>query len=78
VSDLVFVVVEQSPVGETVVGVFSSLAAAQDVVPAAASGRLHEYRIEGHIVDARPDPRTAWRVVIDRGGTVQAAELADI
>jgi hypothetical protein len=29
-------------------------------------------------VDATPDSRTAWRVVIDRDGTVQTAELADI
>ena len=77
-SELVFVVTEHSPVGETVVGIFSSLAAAQRVVPPAASGRLHDYRIEGHVVDATPDPSTAWRVVVDRDGTVQEADLADI
>jgi alkylated DNA nucleotide flippase Atl1 len=78
VSDVVFVVVEQSPVGETVVGIFSSLEAARRIVPPAASGRLQDYRIEGHVVDATPDSRTPWQVVIDRDGSVQAAELADI
>ncbi len=77
-SDVVFVVVEHSPVGETVVGIFSSLEAARRVVPSAANGRLQDYRIEGHVVDATPDSRTPWRVVIDRDGTVHAAELADI
>ena len=77
-SDLVFVVTEHSAVGETVVGIFSTLAAAQRVVPSAASGRLHDYRIAGHILDATPDASTAWRVVVERDGTVQEAELADI
>ncbi len=77
-SALVFVVVEHSSVGETVLGIFSSLEAAQRIVPPAASGRLQEYRIEGHVVDAAPDAGTAWRVVVTRDGSVQAAELADI
>jgi hypothetical protein len=76
-SDVVFVVTERSPVGESVVGVFSTLEAAQRVVPPAASGRLQDFRVEGHLVDAMPEPRTPWRVVVDRDGKVEGAELAD-
>ncbi|MBV9581271.1 MAG: hypothetical protein JO057_22040 [Chloroflexi bacterium] len=77
-SDVVFVVTERSAVGDTVLGIFSSLETARQILPPADSGRLQDYRIEGHVLDAAPDQRIPWRVVVDRDGDVEAAELADI
>jgi hypothetical protein len=40
-------VTEHAAVGETILGVFSSLGKARGVVPPASSGQLEDYRIEG-------------------------------
>jgi hypothetical protein len=75
-SEVVYVVTERSAVGETVLGVFSTLEEARRIVPPASSGRLQDYRIQGHVLGASPDPRTPWSVVLSRVGRVEAAEVA--
>jgi hypothetical protein len=76
VQEVLYVVTERSAVGETVLGVFSSLEKARQVVPPASSGRLEDYRIEGHVLDQPPEPRTPWRVRLSRDGSVYGAEVA--
>ena len=75
-AEIVYVVTEHSAVGETILGVFSSLDKARGVVPPASSHRLEDYRIEARVLDEPPEPRTPWRVVLGRDGTVEAAEVA--
>ena len=73
-DDLVFVVVERSEAGETVLGVFSSIEAARAQLPPASSGRLEHYRIEGHVVDRPAEEATPWQIALGReGGVVSAA-----
>lgn len=74
-SSVVYVVTERSAVGETVLGVFSTLEEARRVVPTASS-RLQDYHIQGHVLGASPDPRTPWSVVLSRDGSVEAADMA--
>jgi hypothetical protein len=73
-SEVLYVVVERSAAGETILGVFSSLAKARGVVPPASSGRLQDYRVEARVLDEPPDPRAPWRVVLSRDGGVVNAE----
>ena len=72
---LLFVVVEKSEAGETVLGVFSSLESARAVLPSASSGRLEDYRVEGHVLDEAPDARP-WQIAVGREGDVISAEPA--
>jgi hypothetical protein len=70
---LLWVVVERCEVGDTTVGVFSTLAQARAVVDELGAGRLEAYRIEGHAPD---EPRTEvvpWQVVLTREGYVNSA-----
>jgi hypothetical protein len=69
-----FVVVESTPVGESVIGVFSSIEAARAVLPDVATGRLGDYRIEVHVLDAPLDVYSAWQVSLDYEGDVISAE----
>jgi hypothetical protein len=73
-SDVVYVVTEQSAVGETVLGVFATIEAARSVVPSGNGVRLEDYRIQGHVLGDAPDARTAWTVVLTREGSVESAE----
>lgn len=66
---LLWVVVEQSDVGDTTVGVFTTLEAARDVLRD-LGGKLDAYRIEGHAVDQPKREATPWQVVLGRGGDV--------
>ena len=68
-STLVYVTVETSPVGENVIGVFSSLARARDMLRLIDAARLPEYRIELHVLDEPPTPSTPWLVVMARDGS---------
>jgi hypothetical protein len=74
VSDVVYVVTERSAVGDTVLGVFSTLDEARRALPPASSGRLQDYRIGGHVLGVAPDPRTPWSVVLSETGNVASAE----
>jgi hypothetical protein len=75
-SDIVYVVTEHSAVGETVLGVFSTIEEARQLVPQSRSARLEDFRIQAHVLGASPDPRTPWTVVLSRDGDVESAELA--
>ena len=74
--EVLYVVTERSAVGDTVLGVFSSLERARRIVPPLSSGRLDDYRIEGRVLDQPPEPRKPWRIVLTREGSVQDAEVA--
>ncbi len=76
-SDLVYVVTERSAAGETILGVFSTVEEARSVVPPVFNGcRLEDYRIHAQVLGAKPDPSTAWVVVLSRTGSVERCELA--
>jgi len=72
---LLFVVVEKSDAGESVLGVFSTLEGARAVLPPVSSGRLEDYRVEGHVLDEGPDARP-WQIAVDREGSLVSAEPA--
>jgi hypothetical protein len=74
-SQLVYLVIESSDVGEAVLGVFSTLEKARQILPPMSSGRLDRYRVEYRLFDEPPEPRTPWQVVLDRGGALITAEL---
>jgi hypothetical protein len=67
-SELVWSVVESSPAGEAVVGVYRTLTRARDVVSQLADGRFEDYRIEGHALDQGKETDTPWRVYLGRDG----------
>lgn len=67
-SELVWSVVESSPVGETVVGVYTTLSRAREVVSQLADGRFEDYRIEGHALDQGKETDTPWQVYLSRSG----------
>ena len=73
--DVMYLVIERSDVGETVLGVFSSLDRARQILPPLSSGRLEHYRVEYRLLDQPPEPRTPWQVVLSRDGTVVSAEV---
>src|SRR5436309_15292636 len=75
-DDLLFVVVERSEAGETVLGVFSSLEAARAQLPPASSGRLEHYRVEAHVIDQPAEEAMPWQVALGRGGEVVSAAPA--
>jgi hypothetical protein len=66
-SDLLFVVVERSVAGEMVVGVYSNLETARAQLPPFESGRLGDFRVEAHALDADA-PLMAWHVTIGGDG----------
>ncbi len=65
----VYVVVESSRAGETVVGAFSTLEKARAVLPRGDSRRLEDYRVEFHVIDEPVEEEQAWTVVISRDGS---------
>jgi hypothetical protein len=67
--EIAWSVIESSPAGDALVGVFSSFQAARDVVSQLAEGRYEEYRIEGHGIDAELTPEAAWQVSLARDGS---------
>ena len=75
-SDLLFVVVERTPVGDSVLGVFSSIERARALIPPFGNERFHAFRVECHVVDAAPEVPTSWQVVITRAGVVRDIEVA--
>ena len=66
-SDVVWTVVESSPAGDTLIGVFTSVEKARSAVSALSSGRLEDYRIEGHVLDQERDS-TPWQVTLAQDG----------
>ena len=75
-SDLLFVVVERSEAGETVLGVFSSLEMARAQLPPSSSGRLENYRVEAHVVDQPVEEATPWQIALGLEGEVVSAAPA--
>jgi hypothetical protein len=73
-SDVVWVVVETSAVGDTTVGVYTSLEHARAVVASFGRERLDSYRIEGHVLDADRVEAMPWQVRLTRDGEVLSAE----
>jgi hypothetical protein len=73
-SDLLFVVVEKSVAGEMVVGVYTTLEAARAQLPPFESGRLGDFRVEAHELDADA-PLMGWHVTISGDG---AAEVTPV
>jgi hypothetical protein len=67
-SHEVYVVVESSRAGETVVGAFSTLEKARAVVPRGDAKRLEDYRVEFHVIDQPVEEEQAWTVVMSRDG----------
>jgi hypothetical protein len=64
----VFVVVETSRVGETVVGAFSTIEKARAVLPRHDTKCLEDYRVEFHVIDEPLEEEQAWTVVMSRDG----------
>jgi hypothetical protein len=75
-SVVVYVVTERSAVGETILGVYSTIEEARQVVPLASSGRLEDYQVHAWVLGVSPDPRTPWSVALSRAGTVESCEAA--
>lgn len=69
-SDLLFVVVERSVAGEMVVGVYSTLEAARAQLPPFESGRLGDFRVEAHELNADA-PLMGWHVTIAGDGEAE-------
>jgi hypothetical protein len=74
-DDVVYVVSERSAVGDTILGVFSTIDDARRALPPRSIGRLEDYRVHAHVLGASPDPRTPWSVVLSRDGTVESCEI---
>jgi hypothetical protein len=72
---LLWVVVEHSEVGDTTVGVFTTLASARQCVNELGADRLEAYRIEGHALDQPKSEPLPWQVALTRDGTVAGTEL---
>jgi hypothetical protein len=70
---LLWVVVEHSEVGDTTVGVFTTMTAARELVNDLGGHRLDAYRIEGHAIDEPRREPLPWQVVLTRDGTVVSA-----
>jgi hypothetical protein len=75
-SDLVYVVTERSAVGDTVLGVFSTIEDARRVLPPYEGGRLEDYQVQVRVLGAPPEPRTPWSVGLSRSGAVESCEIA--
>jgi hypothetical protein len=67
-DDVVWTVLESSAAGDALVGVFTSLEKARSVVSTLATGRLEDYRIEGHVLDQERDAATPWQVTLSHDG----------
>ena len=68
-NELAYVVVEMSRAGDTVIGVFSSMAKAREAMPVHDTQRLIDnYRVELHVLDTPVESEEPWRVSMDRSG----------
>jgi hypothetical protein len=72
---LLWVLIEHSDVGDTTVGVFTTLAAARETIAELGPDRLESYRIEGHALDEPKAEPLPWQVVLRRGGEVESTTL---
>jgi hypothetical protein len=66
-NELVWTVLEDSPAGTTLVGLYSSLETAREVVASLSGDRLQDYRIEGHVPEERRT-EAPWQVRLTRDG----------
>jgi hypothetical protein len=64
----VYVLVESSPAGDYIVGVFSTYQQARATLHRVAGDQIEPFRIELHMPDEPPDAPTAWLVRIERDG----------
>jgi hypothetical protein len=72
-SDIVWVVVEQSAVGNTVIGAYTSVEQAREAVSSLSRGDLRlleNYRVEGHVLGLGKIESVPWRVELKAGGEV--------
>ena len=72
-SHIVWVVVEQSAVGATVVGAFETLEGAREAVSSLSRGDmrlLENYRVEGHVLGQGKVESVPWRVELTAAGEV--------
>ncbi len=75
ISDLVWVVTEHSAAGDSVVGVFSTLQKAREVIASlAGEGRLEDFRVEGHVPDAVREEALPWQIGLSAEGDLLRAE----
>ncbi len=72
-SELAYVVTENSLAGSTLIGVYTSLEKARAQLPPYESGRLFDYTIEAHVIDAAREA-TPWTVMLTCYG--EAYEVA--
>jgi hypothetical protein len=73
-GQLVWVVTEHSPAGDTVVGVFTTLDAARDTISSLAGERLEDYRVEGHVLDGVREEAVPWQIGLAPDGALLRAE----
>lgn len=66
---LVWTVIETSPAGDTIVGIYTTIGGAREIVSSLADGKFEDYRIEGHVPDGTPHDDQAWQVHLRRDGT---------
>jgi hypothetical protein len=62
-NELLFVVTERSLAGDTLVGVYSSLELARAQLPSYESGRLFDFTVQAHVIDAPPQA-LPWTVML--------------
>jgi len=75
--ELLWTVIETSPTGDTVVGVYTTLGRAREIVSSLADGRFEDYRIEGHVPDETRHDDQAWQVHLKRdGGHLETVQFA--
>jgi hypothetical protein len=68
-NEEIYVVVESSKAGESVIGVFSTIEKARAVLPSHDIKRmLEDYRIELHVLDYAREENEPWLVVLSRDG----------
>ena len=67
-NELVWSVVESSAAGDTVVGIYTTLNRAREVVSQLSNGRLEDYRIEGHSLDFGKETDVPWQVGLGKDG----------
>jgi hypothetical protein len=73
-ADPVFVVVESTKAGDSVLGVFTSIERARAILADLPADRLNDYKVECHLPDEPLDIYTPWQVSIRYDGDVEAAE----
>ncbi|HEX5369346.1 MAG TPA: hypothetical protein VFY10_08040 [Dehalococcoidia bacterium] len=75
ISELVWVVTEHSAAGDSVVGVFSTLEKAREVITSlAGEGRLEDFQVEGHVPDAVREEPAPWQIGLTADGELLRAE----